>query len=92
VKKLQLYMNALYCFRPIFVWNEIINNSGTFHPVDEASAVQPLAGIVTLIGLLLYQTQRVEGSWPATKSRRNEDMNVHINVRYNVNVCHCRVL
>ncbi len=54
--------------------------------------------------VLLYWTQIVEGSQPATRSRRNEDvdgrecdvqcedMNVHMNLMYNMYVCCCHVL
>jgi hypothetical protein len=52
----------------------------------------------------MYQTQRVEGSQAAMKSGRNEDvdvsecnvqcedMNVRMNVMYNMYVCYYRVL
>jgi hypothetical protein len=33
---------------------------------------------------LVYRTQWIEGSHPATKNRRNEDVNIRMNVMYNM--------
>jgi hypothetical protein len=54
-----------------------------------------------LVTLSLYWTQGAKGSQPAMKTRRNEDMNkmykmkdvnVHMNVMYNMCTCYCCVL
>ncbi len=53
------------------------------------------------IGKYLYRTQGAEGSQPAMKTRRNEDMNktykikdvnVRMKVMYNMCACYYRVL
>jgi hypothetical protein len=41
-------MNAAYSLQPIFVWNKMRKNTGTFQPADEACALLLPAGIITL--------------------------------------------